>query len=109
MVNKNIYTLQANICKALGHPTRIELIDILQNEELCFSDLLKKIGGPKSNLSQHLSNMTNKGIVMTRKEGLNVYFRLTSKKVSTACRIMREVLIENLHHQNKINKRVFQV
>ena len=80
MTDKNIYTLHANICKALGHPTRIEIIDILQNKEMNFGELLKKIGGAKSNLSQHLSSMTSKGILIQRKEGLNNYYNFPQKK-----------------------------
>ena len=73
-------------------------------KEINFGKLLEIIGGPKSNLSQHLSSMTNKGILIQRKEGLNVYYKLSSKKVSTACQIMREVLIDNLKKQHEILK-----
>ena len=104
MTDKKVYELQANTCKALGHPTRIEIIDILQNKEMTFGGLLKIIGGAKSNLSQHLSSMTAKGILIQRKEWLNNYYKLSSKKVATACQMMREVLIDNLKKQNEILK-----
>ncbi|MBI4929488.1 MAG: winged helix-turn-helix transcriptional regulator [Bacteroidetes bacterium] len=106
MKDKKIYSLHANICKALGHPTRIEIIDILKNKEMSFGELLKIIGGAKSNLSQHLSSMTSKGILIQRKEGLNNYYKLSSKKVSTACHIMREVLMANLKNQHEILKKM---
>src|ERR1035437_4465077 len=106
MSNKKIYQLQANACKALAHATRIEIIETLLGKEMSFSQLLKKIGGAKSNLSQHLSSMPSKGLLLQRKEGLNVYYKLSSKKVSAACLIMRKVMIENLKQQNAIiNKR----
>ena len=105
MTDKKIYELQANTCKALGHPTRIEIIDILQNKEMTFGELLEIIGGAKSNLSQHLSSMTAKGILIQRKEGLNNYYKLSSKKVANACQIMREVLIDNLKKQNEFLKK----
>lgn len=106
MSDKKIYTLHANICKALGHATRIEIIDLLQNEEMAFGDINKKIGGPKSSLAQHLSVMTTKGILNQRREGLNVYYSISSKKVTTACQIMREVLVDNLKKQNEILKKL---
>jgi DNA-binding transcriptional ArsR family regulator len=56
-------------------------------------------GGLKSNLSQHLSVMTKKGILKVRREGQCNYFSLSSKKVAQACRLMREVLIDNLKKQ----------
>jgi len=102
MENKNIFKLHAEICKALGHPVRIEVIDLLGDKEMSFGDICKATGCLKSNLSQHLSSMANKGILIQRKEGLNVYYKLSSKKVASACRMMREVLIENMQKQKSI-------
>lgn len=96
MHDKKIFELHADVCKALGHSLRIEVIDLLQDNELCFTDILDKTGGLKSNLSQHLSVMTKKGILKTRREGQCIYFSLSSKKVAQACRLMREVLIDHL-------------
>lgn len=102
MINKNIYKLHADVCKALGHPLRIEVIDLLQDNELCFTDILKITGGLKSNLSQHLSAMTKKGILTARRDGKCNYFSLSSKKVAKACSLMREVLITNMKQHQKI-------
>lgn len=102
MSGKKIFKLHAEICKALGHALRIEVIDLLQDKELCFSDILEVTGGLKSNLSQHLSVMTKKGILKTRREGQCTYFSLSSKKVAQACRLMREVLIDNLKKQKDL-------
>ena len=77
MADNSIYKLHAEVCKALGNPLRIQIIDLLQNNELCFSDILEKTGGIKSTLSQHLSIMVSKGILHQRKEGQNVYFKLS--------------------------------
>ena len=105
MTVKRIYELHADVCKALGHPLRIEVIDLLQGKELCFTDILEVTGGLKSNLSQHLSVMTKKGILKTRRDGQCIYFSLSSKKVAQACRLMREVLVGNLKkHQAILNK-----
>jgi len=102
MKDKTLYILHANICKVLGNPTRIEIIDMLGDREMSFGELLEATGLLKSNLSQHLTVMVSKGILNQRKEGLNAYYRLTTIKVSTACRIMREVLIENIKKQQSL-------
>ena len=102
MADKKIFELHADTCKALGHPLRIEVIDLLQGKELCFTDILDVTGGLKSNLSQHLSVMTKKGILKSRRDGQCTYFSLSSDKVALACRLMREVLIDNLKKQQEI-------
>lgn len=100
MKDKTIYNLHANICKALANPIRIEVIDILDEKEMTFGEIQEITGVLKSNLSQHLSLMVANGILLQRKEGLNMYFKISSKKITIACRMMREVLIENMkkHH-----------
>jgi DNA-binding transcriptional ArsR family regulator len=102
MTSKKIFELHADVCKALGHPLRIEVIDLLQEKELCFSDILEVTGGLKSNLSQHLSVMTKKGILKMRRDGQCNYYSLSSKKVAQACRLMREVLIDSLKKQKDL-------
>jgi len=102
MKDKTLYKLHAGICKALGHPLRIEVIDLLQDKEMSFGEICETTGYLKSNLSQHLTAMTNKGILITRKEGLNMFYKLSSNKVSVACQIMREVLIENIDKQKEL-------
>jgi len=102
MVDKTVYELHAEICKALAHPLRIEVIDILRKEELCFSQILEKTGGLKSNLSQHLTIMVSNGILKSRKDSRCNYYSLSSLKVAKACQLMREILTENVRRQNKI-------
>lgn len=106
MSDKKIFELHADTCKALAHPLRIEVIDSLQDKELCFTDILEVTGGLKSNLSQHLSVMTKKGILKTRRDGQCTYFSLSSEKVAQACRLMREVLVDNLKKQQEILEKI---
>ena len=101
-MDKRVFELHAEICKALGNPLRIEIVDILGKQELCFSDILAITGGNKSTLSQHLSIMVDKGILKSRKDSRCNYFSLGSPKVAKACGLMREVLIDNLKKNNEI-------
>ena len=104
MSDKTIYILHADVCRVLAHGIRIEIIDLLGESELGFGELAQKTGVGKSSLSQHLSVMVEKGILIRRKEGLNTYFKLSTSKVDKACRLMREVLIERLEKQKELLK-----
>ena len=104
MPDKMIYQMHAEVCKALANGNRIEIIDLLGEKELGFSEIAEKMGVAKSSLSQHLSVMVEKGILNQRKEGLNTYFTLSTSKVAEACRLMREVLIERLEKQKELLK-----
>jgi len=105
-MDKRVFKLHAEICKALGHPLRIEIIDLLGKKELCFTDILEKTGGIKSTLSQHLSIMVDKGILKSRRDSRCNYFSLSSSKVAKACGLMREVLVENINLRKELIRKV---
>jgi hypothetical protein len=50
--------------------------------------------------------MVGKGILLQRREGQKAFFRLSSRKVAGACRLMREVLMERLEKQSQLLKKV---
>ena len=96
--------MHADVCKALAHAIRIETIDVLKDKELTFGEIAGETGVAKSNLSQHLTVMVQKGILNHRKKGLHVYYKLSSTKVYNAFYMMREVLKERLQKQNELLK-----
>lgn len=90
----DVFELHAEVCKTLASPARLKIIAALREEEMTVSDIVRAVGARKPNVSQHLALMRQRGIVQARREGLNVYYRLTSQKIVAACELMREVLLE---------------
>ncbi len=86
--------MQSEICKTLTNPKRIEILNALKNEERTVSELVATLGASKANVSQHLAVMRHKGILSTRRVGVNIYYRVTNPKVIEACTLMKEVLFE---------------
>ncbi|WP_335965494.1 metalloregulator ArsR/SmtB family transcription factor [Galbibacter sp. PAP.153] len=94
--DKILFKLHAELCNSMGHPIRLETVHHLKEAELSFSEIAELIGVGKSTLSRHLSIMMNNGVLIQRKEGVNVYYKISSNKITTACALMREILIERL-------------
>ena len=94
-----IFELQADICQTLANPKRLQIIHLLHHGELSVGGMVAATGIAKANLSQHLSSMRQKGILVARREGTAVYYRLASPKITEACATMREVLMELLEGQ----------
>jgi ArsR family transcriptional regulator len=84
-----LFEFQAAICKTFTNPWRLRIVDALGEGELTVSQLVEALGIPKSNVSQHLGIMREKGIVEFRREGGHVYYWLSNPKILLACRIMR--------------------
>lgn len=96
MTDRQIYKLHASICHTLANPKRLEIIDKLRARELSVTELAEALEISQANLSQHLAIMRQKGMVTTRREGLNVFYKLSNPKIIQACDLMRQVLLEHL-------------
>jgi len=70
------YTERAAILKALAHPTRLFIVDVLNEGEKCVCELTELIGADVSTVSKHLAVLRNSGLVVDEKRGLNVYYRI---------------------------------
>jgi len=80
---------KAEVFRALAHPTRIHIAECLEDGELPVSTLLAKTGVEPTNLSQHLSVLRSKGLVVNRKEGAQVVYALRDPLLSDVLRNMR--------------------
>ncbi len=96
MSNRRLYELHASICQTLSHPKRLEVIDCLRDGELPVSKLVEATNISQANLSQHLAIMREKGILIAQRAGAKVYYRLSNPKITQACDLMRQVLLEHL-------------
>jgi len=67
---------KAGVFQVLGHPTRIHIVEILWKGEVSVGALLEEIGVEPANLSQHLTVLRSKGLVVNRKNGNQVLYAL---------------------------------
>jgi DNA-binding transcriptional ArsR family regulator len=101
LTDKSLYKMQADICKTLTNPKRIEILNTLKTEEKTVTELVIALGASKANVSQHLAVMRHKGILTSRREGVNIYYRVSNPKVIDACALMKEVLFEQYSAEKK--------
>ncbi|MFH1843877.1 MAG: metalloregulator ArsR/SmtB family transcription factor [bacterium] len=108
-MEKKLYEMQAELCKTLSNPKRLEILDILKDQqEISVNGLADRLAIPKANTSQHLAILRQAGVVNTRKDGINVYYSLRSPKISEACQLTREILIERLEDQAGLSEQIRQ-
>ena len=99
---ENIYDLHADVCKIFSNAKRLEIINALKEKEMSASELIEKIGLSKANLSQHMGVLRSKGVISTRKAGVNIYYRISNAKITQACDLMREVLLEQIQEKGEM-------
>lgn len=89
-----IFELQAKTLKALAHSRRLEIVQLLQDQELPVTDIHEMLDLPQANVSQHLMVLKDAGILKTRKAGKQVYYKVASPVFFNAINCLREFLIE---------------
>ncbi len=79
---------QAEFCGILGNSHRIQIVWILGDRELTVSEIAEEIKSSMQNTSQHLRLMKNKGVLGSRREGREIYYRITDTKFSRSCPVI---------------------
>jgi DNA-binding transcriptional ArsR family regulator len=90
----HIFQLQADVLKALAHPRRLEIINLLRDQEMAVSDIHTMLDLPQANISQHLMILRDAQVVKTRREGKQIYYFLSSPHFIEASDLLRDVLID---------------
>ncbi len=87
---------KADIFQALGHPTRIAIIELLQNGELSAGELMAKLGMEQANVSQHLAVLRVKLILVNRKAGNQVFYSVRDPIIVEVLALMRQYFQKQL-------------
>lgn len=95
-VEDQIYTYHAEMCQVFSHPKRLALINVLRNREMSVGELSRELGLALGNLSQHLSMMRERHILVSRKEGNVVFYRIANPRLLEAFDLLREILFEQI-------------
>jgi len=75
-IDRAFYSDKAMVFKALSHPTRLLIVDMLKDGEKCVCEMMPDIDADTSTVSKHLSILRNAGILKSEKRGQMVYYRL---------------------------------
>jgi len=86
------FEARAKVMKALGHPTRLFIVQQLSYGEHCVCELRDLVGADTSTVSKHLAVLRNAGIVEDEKRGQQVFYRLRAPCVLNFLHCVEEVL-----------------
>jgi DNA-binding transcriptional ArsR family regulator len=92
----DLQRFKANYLKAMAHPVRIRVLEVLRQGEASVSNLQAEVGADVANVSQHLGVLRNAGIVTARKLGLNVLYAVRDAEVFTILDALRAVFSQRV-------------
>ena len=77
----NRYEDNASKLKVMGHPVRLQILDMLRGGEICVCHIERALDKRQAYVSQQLMTLRDAGLVDSRKDGLQVFYRLVDSQV----------------------------
>ena len=96
------FEAKAKIIKALAHPTRLFVVDVLSRGEKCVCELTEMVGADVSTVSKHLAILKNAGIVQDERRGSQIFYNLRLCCVLEFFRCVETVMLSNAEEQLKL-------
>jgi DNA-binding transcriptional ArsR family regulator len=98
-----IYKLHAEFCKTLADANRLLIIaELSSGKEVSVNILAEKLGLPQANVSKHLAIMRERGLVLSRREGINIFYSLADARIYDAIRMLIDVQAELLNRRHRM-------
>ena len=101
-LNPSVTEVKAELFKALGHPARIRVLEVLSDGEHSVSEMQPLVGIESSHLSQQLGVLRRAGVVTTRKDGSSVYYALRDPQLVELLAVAKRVLINALADSQEV-------
>lgn len=95
-MRQQLSNFKAEFFKALAHPLRISILDALREGELTVNEISQHFDVEPANASQQLAVLRNRNIVMTRKDGANVYYSISDKSIFKLLDVAKEIFSHHL-------------
>ena len=103
---KRIYEMKAEIIQAVAHPIRLAVIEYLEEGEQCVCDIVSQVDAQRSNVSRHLAVMVSSGVLVSRKQGLKVMYRVKTPCVLEFLGCVNRCLLEQAQEHEHILKQL---
>jgi ArsR family transcriptional regulator len=100
---KTSYDFKAAILKALAHPNRLRILEVLRGgEKICNCEIGPKLKLEQSNLSRHLLALSEAGLIVARRDGVRMIYEVTDPRVFKVLDLVGEIVKRQLTERAEI-------
>lgn len=97
-----IYALKADFFRVLGHPARVRLLQLLRDGERSVGALQEELELDSSGTSQHLAALRAQGLVVGRREGTSVYYRVKDPRTLELLELAKKIISASLEENRAL-------
>lgn len=106
MNETDIFELQASVCRTFANPTRLKILAMLETREMTVGEMAAAVGAALPNVSQHLAVLRSQDLVLSRRDGQTIYYRLADRRILRACGLIRAVLLGRMRKRGEVARRI---
>lgn len=102
--NLELLRKRLNVCKAVANATRLKILDLMRDGEICVCEITSAVDLEQSNVSQHLNVLKNAGILTSRRNGQHVLYSVRNKKIFDFMDALDALLLDELQAASDLLK-----
>ncbi|MBI1745954.1 MAG: winged helix-turn-helix transcriptional regulator [Acidobacteria bacterium] len=103
-LSRALYERHAEMCKVFSNPTRLMILNVLRDTEMTVAALADKLGRAIGTVSPHLLMMKRQRVLVSRKQGNQVFYRLANARMLRAFDLIRDVLYEQMSQEGILSR-----
>jgi len=102
IMERSIFDIQAEFCRAMGNPSRLQILHILREHPMTVNELVEELGLGQSMISRQLSVLRSVNVVPGNRRCHEMVYQLTNEKISEVCDLVRTVLLEEMQKKSDV-------
>ena len=100
-----LYELHADMCKVFSHPARLMILNLLRTAEKSVADIARALKLPLGTVSPHLLMMKRRRILVSRRAGTQIFYRIANPKILDAFDLIQKILCERMEDEAAMARR----
>jgi DNA-binding transcriptional ArsR family regulator len=101
-MERSIYDIQADFCKAMGNSTRLQIMHVLRERPMIVNEIVDRTGFSQTMVSRQLSVLRSVGVVECQRRGTEMLYQLTDDQIGEVCDLVRKVLSEQMRRRSHV-------
>jgi len=101
-MDRSIFDIQAEFCRAMGHATRLQILHILRKHPMTVNEIVAELDLSQSMVSRQLSVLRSVGVVVGERRGNEMLYNLANAKIGEVCDLVRTVLVEEMNKKTDV-------
>ena len=101
-MERSIFDIQAEFCRAMGNATRLQILHILRERPMTVSEIMEVLELNQSMVSRQLSVLRSVGVVTGERDGKVMRYQLTDETIGDVCDLVRKVLTDQVQKRSNV-------